>query len=418
MFAITDVAYFRVREDVMKLRSIQMFRHRVFEHIHSFACIGARSVKDAKLLIEYVEAYPFNGKKLTVVSSEDVTKLLLFNVSPLIQKEELFEVFAYISEGLVKVTVLTAAPYKFLSTGTFLIEYRDFGTMSDACALARQRHTELAATLGPEFEVTVAEPFVDYGNEFALCSSAVKVENLPLSCATRHLHRAFNKYGNIVKIRRYAECGVVYFERIEEARKVYSSVGEFVDDEGVGHTVEMAKFLEEGGVDASEKMKAVTVFKLGYEQSLQLAHQLISESPVSERLLIKAGYILAREQEQATSAIGISSICGKRPLEMEAPSPKKTPKIEYTPDESEASDVPGVLTSPIVQRPINENVLQGIISEEQWNRICENYRSSIASVEFTQVSKEVFERMSRREQEEYLRRYSQMTGSKYPRFLI
>eukprot|EP00826_Nyctotherus_ovalis_P059991 TRINITY_DN838_c0_g1_i8.p1 TRINITY_DN838_c0_g1~~TRINITY_DN838_c0_g1_i8.p1 ORF type:complete len:282 (+),score=58.96 TRINITY_DN838_c0_g1_i8:677-1522(+) len=278
--------------------------------------------------------------------------------------------------------------------------------------------------LGSGFEVAVAEPLFDYCSEFALRSNAVKVENLPLSCTTSCLHRAFSKYGNVAKIRRYARCGVVYFGRIEEARRAYGGMGEFVDDSGVGHTVKMAKFLDEDNIDATEKMKAVTMFKLGNEQSLKLAQQLISENLVNEQLLSKATNILAKEQEEVAPAIDTPNLYGKHPSEAERLfHQSKIPKLDYTPADCEAFSIPETSIAIIAPKehsgryPIDENILRSIISEERWDQIRENYKRNATSTEFTPVSKEVFEQMSRREKAEYLKRRSQMTNSKkYPEF--
>lgn len=362
---------------------------------------------------------------------EYINSLLLYDISPLVQEEEIYEVLRDISKGLCSITMFdTTTPHKVLSAGVCILEYDDHLTARHGMLSIIQRHAELRGVFSPSFKVIWAEPLFDYSSEFALHSRAIEIKNVSLSCTTEFLYNLLKKYGEIQKIRRYSMSCIVYFTKASEARAAYENLMEIELDSGITCKVSMAKLHIEEITDQAPDIKAVNLHDVNTTESMNLVQQLMYEtSPISEMLLNKARSILkveaskaASQQEQAIyDSISISTetpiIAGKRPPEIERSAYQyKKIKVEdgsfgaggfY--DQRYAGSPP-YNSNPYQHRP-NTGLVRGMTPEVNW----EQRRTSTAGVPrstgFTATTREAFDRMSQEDRNKYVQQYFQMITS-------
>lgn len=403
-------------------------RTRVFVHAET------ETEEDLQLLIEYVKSTPFKGKQLSIISAEYINSLLLYDISPLVQEEEIYEVLRDISKGLCSITMFdTATPHKVLSAGVCLLEYDDYLTARHGMLSIIQRHAELRGVFSPSFKVIWAEPLFDYSSEFALHSRVIEIKNVSLSCTTEFLYNLFKKYGEIQKIRRYSTSCIIYFTKVSEARAAYENLMEIELDSGITCKVSMAKLHIEEITEQTPDIKAVNLHDVNAMESMNLVQQLMYEtSPISEMLLNKARSILkveaskaASQQEQAMyDNIPIPTeaptIPGKRPPEIERSTYQyKKIKVEdggfggggfY--DQRYAGPPPIYNSNPYQYRP-NTGLVRSAPPEITAN--WEQRRTPPAGVPrstgFAVTTREAFDRMSKEDRIKYVQQYYQMINS-------
>eukprot|EP00826_Nyctotherus_ovalis_P002937 TRINITY_DN10590_c0_g1_i1.p2 TRINITY_DN10590_c0_g1~~TRINITY_DN10590_c0_g1_i1.p2 ORF type:complete len:369 (+),score=98.18 TRINITY_DN10590_c0_g1_i1:248-1354(+) len=356
---------------------------------------------------------------------EYINSLLLYDISPLVQEEEIYEVLKDVSKGLCSITMFdTLTPHKVLSAGLCLIEYDDYFTARHGMLSIIQRHAELRGTLSPNFKIMWAEPLFDYSGEFALHSRAVEIKNVPLSFSTERIYDIFKRFGNVLKIRRYAGSGVVYFAKAGEAKAAREELTEFELENGVTCKVTMAKTCIEEPTEQAAEARSINLHEVGSTESMALVQQLMYEnSPISEMLLNKARNIIKAEMSKAViqqeqvmyesiSAVADSSLQGKRPPEIERSTYQhKKPK----PDDGSFvspryAGTPPAYNSAAYQYRPNVPAVRSVAPEPavSW----EHRRASAAPRSgFTQITREAFERMPKEDKIKYVQQYYQMINS-------
>ncbi len=261
---------------------------------------------DLKLLAEHAKSTQFKGRQLIVVGTEHINRLLIYDISPAVREDEIYGMLHDISKGLYGVTLFdTNTPQGILSAGVCLVEYDDYSSARSGMLAIIQRHTELRSVLSPEFKVMWAEPLFDYFAEFALCTRALQVKNLPVTYQFEDLHRAFAKYGSILKIRRYASHALIYYSKPSEARLAFESLASLELPSGVICKLSLARIklkdtpsAESASPDHSpsaDKLYTVNLLELGSSETVGLTHFLLHGSlPEQDLLMSKARTIIKR----------------------------------------------------------------------------------------------------------------------------
>lgn len=359
-----------------------------------------------------------------MIGMEYINSLLLYDISPLVQEEEIYEVLKDVSKGLCSITMFdTLTPHKVLSAGLCLIEYDDYFTARHGMLSIIQRHAELRGVLSPSFKVMWAEPLFDYAGEFALHSRAVEVKNVPLSLPTERLYDLFKRFGSVLKIRRYAGSGVVYFAKAGEAKAAHEELTEFALENGITCKVAMAKICIEEATEQVVEAKTVNLHEVGSAESMALVQQLMYEnSPISE-MLSKARSVIKAEMSKAVvqqeqvmyesiSAVADTSLQGKRPPEIERSTyqHKKSKPDDGSFVSPRYAGTPPMYNSMTYQYRPTVSAVRGAVPEPavSW----EHRRTSPAPRSgFTQITREAFERMAKEDKIKYVQQYYQMINS-------
>lgn len=207
---------------VAKIKDLRLWHYRVIERVRVFAQVEVDTEQSMRILIDYLKKSTFQGKQLVGIGSEHINRLLIYDISPAAKEDEIYGILRDISKGLFGVTLFdTNTPQGLLTAGVALVEYDDYLSARNAMLAIIQRRTELRAVLSPDFKIMWAEPLFDYFAEFALCTRALHIKNLPVSFPYSTLVRLFEKHGTIIKIRRYASHAFLYFSKPSEARKAF-----------------------------------------------------------------------------------------------------------------------------------------------------------------------------------------------------
>ena len=267
--------------------------------------VETESEHELKMLIEHAKNTRFKERLLGIVGTEHINRLLIYDISPVVREDEIYGVLREISKGLYGVTLFdTNTPQGILSAGVCLVEYDDYICARSAMLAIFQRHTELRAVLSPEFKVMWAEPLFDYFAEFALCTRALHVKNLPVSYPFEEFYRQFSKYGNILKIRRYSNNALIYYSKPSEARLAFESLSEFELENGVICKLSLARIKLKDTNHSPElppteaitsKLSTLNLLELGPTESIGLTQLLMHGSlPDHDLILNKARSIVKR----------------------------------------------------------------------------------------------------------------------------
>jgi len=433
-----NVGYLESNNSGIKFKEFRIWHYKILERARAFVQTETESDNDLKLLLEYIKLKPFKEKQLSVIGIEYINSLLLYDISPLVQEEEIYSVLKDISKGLCNITMFdTITPHKVLSAGVCLIEYDDYFTARHGMFSIIQRHAELRTVLSPIFKIMWAEPLFDYSSEFALYSRAIEVKNVPLSCTTEYLHDLFKKYGDVLKIRRYSTCSIIYFSKASEAKEAYENLMEFELSNGITCKVSMAKlYIEES---AEQSIDTFNIHEMNPDESMGLVQQLLYETTsISEMLSNKARNIIkmeaskvATQQEQPIydiNPVDTLTLQGKRPPEIERGAYQyKKIKLEdssfggggfydqrYSP--SASTYEPRVHSSVPYQYRASAPPVRNVVPEPGMN--WEQRRLMNAGVPrtagFTRITREEFNRMPKEDRFKYVQQYVQMVNSRSP----
>lgn len=196
------------------------------------------------------------SKQLGVCLSQSNCRLFVGSIPKTKTKDQIFEEFSGITNGLKDVIVYLQTEDKNKNRGFCFLEYVDH----KAASLARRKLSspKVKAFKNP-ISVDWADPIEEPSEEIMAKVKVLYVKNLSIKATEEMIKTTFSKYGQVDRVKKIKDYAFVHFKEREEAMKALEELnGETIEGEAIEIT--LAKPIDRKKRERQMERKMLTSF--------------------------------------------------------------------------------------------------------------------------------------------------------------